>query len=195
MPAGFNPFLLGPGWLDAAYMSYAWPDYFRPARPPQHPAIVKGERGNSRRPRNNPRFVPGQLPAPPVPPPGDFYLPPPAPPGQPSAPFPAFLLPPLAAPKPFGPASAPHPPSPPAPTIHSTSANSEEEDDEDIDVVRSAFVPIRAPPPQPPVQQEAADSTSEMAPSPRCELKAPSSRRSEQQGATTKLGKAVWRPY
>lgn len=29
----FSPFLLGPGWLDAAYMSYAWPDYFRVSRP------------------------------------------------------------------------------------------------------------------------------------------------------------------
>lgn len=29
MPGAFNPFLLNPGWLDAAYMSYAWPDYFR----------------------------------------------------------------------------------------------------------------------------------------------------------------------
>ncbi|GAB0094032.1 ATP binding [Sergentomyia squamirostris] len=27
-PGGFNPFILNPGWLDAAYM-YAWPDYFR----------------------------------------------------------------------------------------------------------------------------------------------------------------------
>lgn len=46
---GFNPFLLNPSWLDAAYMSYAWPDYFRnqrqgaaiPPQPPVHP-VIKG---------------------------------------------------------------------------------------------------------------------------------------------------------
>lgn len=47
MPGGFNPFLIGPGWLDAAYMTYAWPDYFRsrpagPAQQPVHPSLVKG---------------------------------------------------------------------------------------------------------------------------------------------------------
>lgn len=47
--AAFNPFLLNPGWLDAAYMSYAWPDYFRtqrqgtmPAQPTVH-SVVKGK--------------------------------------------------------------------------------------------------------------------------------------------------------
>lgn len=46
---GFNPFLLNPGWLDAAYMSYAWPDYFRNQRTsgamaPQStlPSVIKG---------------------------------------------------------------------------------------------------------------------------------------------------------
>ncbi|CAH0564871.1 unnamed protein product [Brassicogethes aeneus] len=29
MPGAFNPFLLNPQWLDSAYLSYAWPDYFR----------------------------------------------------------------------------------------------------------------------------------------------------------------------
>ncbi|XP_055633297.1 segmentation protein Runt [Toxorhynchites rutilus septentrionalis] len=28
-PGAFNPFMLNPGWLDAAYMNYAWSDYFR----------------------------------------------------------------------------------------------------------------------------------------------------------------------
>lgn len=48
-PAGFNPFLLNPGWLDAAYMSYAFPDYLRhrPNTIPQtnpnvHPSMMKG---------------------------------------------------------------------------------------------------------------------------------------------------------
>ncbi|CAH0400949.1 unnamed protein product [Chilo suppressalis] len=29
-PGAFSPFLLNPGWLDAAYLNYAWADYFRP---------------------------------------------------------------------------------------------------------------------------------------------------------------------
>uniref|UniRef100_A0A336LL11 CSON012572 protein n=1 Tax=Culicoides sonorensis TaxID=179676 RepID=A0A336LL11_CULSO len=37
---GFNPFMLNAGWLDAAYMNYAWSDYFR--HQPPHPALVKG---------------------------------------------------------------------------------------------------------------------------------------------------------
>uniref|UniRef100_A0A1B0CCL5 Putative runt n=1 Tax=Lutzomyia longipalpis TaxID=7200 RepID=A0A1B0CCL5_LUTLO len=36
-PGGFNPFILNPGWLDAAYM-YAWPDYFR--HQTHHSALV-----------------------------------------------------------------------------------------------------------------------------------------------------------
>ncbi|EAT42279.1 AAEL006167-PA [Aedes aegypti] len=28
-PGAFNPFMLNPGWIDAAYMNYAWSDYFR----------------------------------------------------------------------------------------------------------------------------------------------------------------------
>lgn len=28
-PNGLHPFMLNPGWLDAAYMSYAFPEYFR----------------------------------------------------------------------------------------------------------------------------------------------------------------------
>uniref|UniRef100_A0A182PV97 Runt domain-containing protein n=1 Tax=Anopheles epiroticus TaxID=199890 RepID=A0A182PV97_9DIPT len=28
-PGAFNPFILNAGWLDAAYMNYAWSDYFR----------------------------------------------------------------------------------------------------------------------------------------------------------------------
>lgn len=48
LPGGFNPFLLNPGWLDAAYM-YAWPDYFRTRQPGfvqqsgVHPGLVKGK--------------------------------------------------------------------------------------------------------------------------------------------------------
>jgi hypothetical protein len=40
-PGGFNPFLLNAGWLDAAYMNYAWSDYFRVQQ--THPLLSKGE--------------------------------------------------------------------------------------------------------------------------------------------------------
>lgn len=46
MPGGFSPFFLNPGWLDAAYMSYAgWPDYFRSniQQPNVHPSLIKGK--------------------------------------------------------------------------------------------------------------------------------------------------------
>ncbi|CAH2043890.1 unnamed protein product, partial [Iphiclides podalirius] len=41
-PGAFNPFLLNAGWFDAAYLNYAWADYFRP--PMREPAatLVKG---------------------------------------------------------------------------------------------------------------------------------------------------------
>lgn len=49
-PAGFNPFLLNPGWLDAAYMTYAFPDYLRhrpnnipQTNPNMHPSMMKGK--------------------------------------------------------------------------------------------------------------------------------------------------------
>lgn len=40
MHGGINPFLLTPGWLDAAYMSYAWPEYFRAGRPGMQPPHI-----------------------------------------------------------------------------------------------------------------------------------------------------------
>lgn len=49
LPGGFNPFLLNPGWLDAAYMSYAFPDYLRHRTNPMspqaniHPSLIKGK--------------------------------------------------------------------------------------------------------------------------------------------------------
>ncbi|CAB3230867.1 unnamed protein product [Arctia plantaginis] len=42
-PGAFSPFLLNPGWLDAAYLNYAWADYFRPPQiRDQTAALVKG---------------------------------------------------------------------------------------------------------------------------------------------------------
>nr|XP_013189737.1 unnamed protein product [Amyelois transitella] len=41
-PGAFTPFLLSSGWLDAAYLNYAW-DYFRPPQIRDQPApLVKG---------------------------------------------------------------------------------------------------------------------------------------------------------
>lgn len=42
-PGAFSPFLLNPGWLDAAYLNYAWVDYFRPPQMRDSTnALVKG---------------------------------------------------------------------------------------------------------------------------------------------------------
>lgn len=41
-PGAFNPFLLNPGWLDAAYLNYAWADYFRPPQIRDQNPLVKG---------------------------------------------------------------------------------------------------------------------------------------------------------
>ncbi|XP_068617823.1 segmentation protein Runt-like [Battus philenor] len=41
-PGAFNPFLLNPGWFDAAYLNYAWADYFRPPMREQAASLVKG---------------------------------------------------------------------------------------------------------------------------------------------------------
>lgn len=42
-PGAFSPFLLNPGWLDAAYLNYAWVDYFRPPQMRDTTnALVKG---------------------------------------------------------------------------------------------------------------------------------------------------------
>ncbi|XP_031629349.1 segmentation protein Runt-like isoform X2 [Contarinia nasturtii] len=38
-PNGLHPFMLNPGWLDAAYMSYAFPEYFR--QQPHNPQFAK----------------------------------------------------------------------------------------------------------------------------------------------------------
>ncbi|KAL3274642.1 hypothetical protein HHI36_016022 [Cryptolaemus montrouzieri] len=227
MPGSFNPFFLNPGWLDAAYMSYAWPDYFRPRsnmpQPPQSP-LVKGS----------------ALPSP-LQPSADVYLPHVAQP--PSLHHPHYMpsngLPPSFQsdiPKlPFDPFQLrPIPPSPmeqlslrlspmssslsisPQPStvaqetkIHSTvdQSNSESSDEEDIDVVKSAFVPIK---PANILLQEIQhpDSTvQDKEPSRRNELKAPSSKSLKQivspkspntkiqTSPTINVTKSVWRPY
>lgn len=82
-------------------------------------------------------------------------------------------------------------------TIHST--NSENSDDEDIDVVKSAFVPIKPASVMLQEVQQHPDSTVEEPVKVKCELKAPSSRKSTSPSATrlnnSNSNKAVWRPY
>ncbi|KOB68298.1 Runt [Operophtera brumata] len=80
-PGAFSPFLLNPGWLDAAYLNYAWADYFRP---PQAATLVKGSAASM---TNPPVSLPGAdlFPFPPamsnippaglLPPPGAFLQP------------------------------------------------------------------------------------------------------------------------
>ncbi|KAJ8939822.1 hypothetical protein NQ318_014949 [Aromia moschata] len=164
LPAGFNPFLISPGWFDAAYMSYAIPEYLRhrPAVSPQgniHQTLIKGPQ------------LPPTVHA------HDFYI---QPPGAPPSSFHHGAS--------FLPSAMPQFPQdlgklpgfdvtlrsiPPSPLeqlslrlspgshsqsvspqlsvhaqetrVHSTvvSSASEQSDDEDIDVVKSAFVPIK----------------------------------------------------
>ncbi|XP_057663903.1 segmentation protein Runt [Diorhabda carinulata] len=167
LPGGFNPFLLNPGWLDAAYMTYAFPDYLRrTASIPQQNNI-------------NTSLVKGSPLAPNVQPPHDFFIPPPAsstghfhtgsnflPAALPHySPdinkLPNFEMPlrpvisgPLdqlnlrISPVSNSQSISPHLLSAQETKIHSTmehsSSSSDDSDNEDIDVVKSAFVPIKS---------------------------------------------------
>ncbi|KAJ8916782.1 hypothetical protein NQ315_005787 [Exocentrus adspersus] len=234
LPGGLNPFLLNPGWLDAAYMSYAFPDYLRhrtnPISPPVniHPSLVKGP----------------QLP-PSVHSPQDFYMQPPVTPTPPFHPASNFLPSSLPAfPPEMGKIHGCDPslrPVMPAPMeqqilrvspvsngqvsispqfssnaqetrIHSTveqSSASDQSDEEDIDVVKSAFMPIK---PASVLLQEVQhpDSTVDDKESvtTKCDLKVPSSKsishlRGSPKSPSTKIHspptinttKSVWRPY
>lgn len=254
LPGGFNPFLLNPGWLDAAYMSYAFPDYLRhrtnpiSPQPNIHPSLIKGKFlmgilcGSILSPISS--LLGPQL-APNVQPPHDFYIQPPTASAAPfhhssnflpntMPPFPQDLgkvstydvnLRPLM-PNPMeqlslrlSPVSNSQSMSPQLSAsaqetrIHSTvdqSSASEQSDEEDIDVVKSAFVPIK---PASVLLQEIQhpDSTvQDKEPvASKCELKAPSSRSTKNLSVTsprspnTKIHspptisttKTVWRPY
>lgn len=236
LPGAYNPFLLGPAWLDAAYMQYNWPDYFRSRtatipQPTMHPPpILKG---------NQPQLPPS------IPQATEIYLPhmssPPAafhPPGLlqtngvlPQIPSELSKLPPfqIRPPQPLeqlsirlSPVSNTQSISPQqslsqerdtrinSTVDHSHSEHSEDEDE--IDVVKSAFQPIK---PANLLLQEIQhpDSTVQEEPVKKCELKAPSSRRLQAhhqnsrphslspKSPSTKLhnganaAKSVWRPY
>ncbi|KAJ8984349.1 hypothetical protein NQ317_012570 [Molorchus minor] len=154
---GFNPFFLNPGWLDAAYMTYAFPDYLRP-----RPSSLS-------------------------PPPSNIHQ---------------HILK----------SSSPQNPLAQETRIHSTvdqSSASEQSDDEDIDVVKSAFVPIK---PASVLLQEVQhpDSTVQDKDTvkTKSDLKAPSLRTIKNQPVSPSLSntkithsspistsKSVWRPY
>lgn len=269
-PGGFNPFMLNPGWLDAAYMNYAWTDYFRHQHQPHNPALAKEQ---PTLPTNgggtNDSFFPS-LPSPPnsvasstaltpstpaqqaalIQPPTSVYLPP----------FPFAAHPDLLHKSPFLPYGALRPShsitssqlpeqqqqqlnntrlspalsrnssSPPAKNTsmpnhkinssielvdHSSHSSSEDSDDEQIEVVKSAFVPILRPSlPATVTTTTTPDSTvkeqspsREIPPKIKCELKAPSSMKLQlhegSQSPDTKIKsptitqqhKTVWRPY
>ncbi|KAF5287469.1 hypothetical protein FQA39_LY04097 [Lamprigera yunnana] len=226
LPGSFNPFLLNPGWLDAAYMTYAWPDYFRtrPGFQQQsnlHPSLMKGSST--------------QLPATNVQTPSEFYVQHAATPPTNfhSSPYLASgaLLPQLPndsfhirtmPPSPLeqisiklSPTSTNRTSSPhinrirnvqESPKINSTmdQSNSENSDDEDIDVVKSAFQPIKSASILLQEVQHPDSTVEDKEPSRKCEMKSPSSRKdlpispkstkihtSHQINAT----KSVWRPY
>ncbi|XP_055296758.1 segmentation protein Runt-like [Sitodiplosis mosellana] len=267
-PNGLHPFILSPGWLDAAYMSYAFPEYFR--QQPHNPQFAQV----------SPR-LPGALPSTLG---SEFNLMQTMAPTQPTAtiipqqsatvarsdaylpsPFHPFAHPDLVCKNPFLPydlaslrgvsmngrpihpmqhttslpsestiirtpehlstsrlsptSSRPSSSSPPS-SAHSDpikmnisiEKESEESDDEQIDVVKSAFVPILRP--NPSVQSIVTDSTTitdqtdTTSPRIRCDLKAPSSRKPTHETAPTgprspetkikspiSAQKTVWRPY
>ncbi|XP_041982015.1 segmentation protein Runt [Aricia agestis] len=82
-PGAFNPFLLNPGWLDAAYLNYAWADYFRPTLREQSPLVKGGPTPITTPPVGLPGaelfpFPPAMASLPPaglIPPPGAFLPP------------------------------------------------------------------------------------------------------------------------
>ncbi|KAK4873558.1 hypothetical protein RN001_012918 [Aquatica leii] len=236
LPGAFNPFLLNPGWLDAAYMTYAWPDYFRtrPNFPQQtniHPSLIKGSTplppGNIQTP--NDFYVPQG-----ATPPSGFHNPPylsstallplaneNLPKVPPFDTFHIRTLPPSPLEQlsiKLSPTSTNRTVSPQvnrirnvqeSPKIHSTmdQSNSEDSDEEDIDVVKSAFQPIKSASVLLQEIQHPDSTVQDKEPTRKCELKSPSSRKnsglSPKSPSTTKLHtspqinatKNVWRPY
>ncbi|XP_044759304.1 segmentation protein Runt [Coccinella septempunctata] len=223
LPGTFSPFFLNPGWLDAAYMTYAWPDYFRRSnmqQPNVHPSLVKGSPLPSSLPPTGEVFLP-HVGAPPPSLHHSHLLPSHSLPGfqdiskinleplqfrsVPPSPMEQLSL--RLSPMSSTLSVSPQPSNVQQETrIHSTvdQSTSEPSDDEDIDVVKSAFVPIK---PANVMLQEIQhpDSTVQDKELPRNELKAPSSRTVRQlieakSPTSTKLQssptiKNVWRPY
>lgn len=243
LPGGFNPFLLNPGWLDAAYLStYGWNEYFRtrnvtlPQQNIHQPPLVKA--------------TSPQLPTPNIHPTNEFYV------HQNNATSPTFhpphflpsstLLPQFPTSTPAATSgdnyhniSRPVPPmeqlslrlspisntqslSPQQNLTHDSRINStvvdqsnsenedvedavEEEEEDEIDVVKSAFHPIKAASLLLQEIHQHPDSTVKEEPIKRCDLKAPSSKKIQtivvsQKSPSTKIHtttttKNVWRPY
>ncbi|XP_031629465.1 segmentation protein Runt-like isoform X2 [Contarinia nasturtii] len=248
---GLHPFMMNPNWLDAAYMSYAFPEYFRqqPHSPPRNvPATVLPPTMASAQPtilttHSTTTIVPTSR--------SGTYLP---------SPFHPFAHPELLYQNQFLPynltglrsisngrpihhhlqhntslpsessvmsnrtsellstsrlsptSSRPSSSSPPSSQHSDVIKNeSEESDDEQIDVVKSAFVPILRPNPAAHSFVDVTDSTTitdQTDAKIRCDLKAPSSRKPVHETAPTgprspetkiktpiSAQKPVWRPY
>ncbi|KAF7280596.1 hypothetical protein GWI33_005696 [Rhynchophorus ferrugineus] len=206
LTGAFNPFLFNAGWLDSMYSSYGLQDYIR-------------QRTNPMMPPNGVHNPLAKTP--------DFYVH-----HQPTGFQPNFLptvpppnlcvdiqkVPPLddlhlraLRPNPMEPLSLRMPqrsnpvPVPQEERIHSTvdQSSSDNSDDEDIDVVKSAFVPI-TPASVSLIESQHPDSTVQEEPSRvKNELKAPSAKNLKNISYNTKLNtsptisttKSVWRPY
>ncbi|KAL5275006.1 run family protein [Megaselia abdita] len=234
-PGAFNPFMLNPAWLDAAYMTYGYADYFR------HQAVAAAVHHPSLATKGSPQPV---LQHPPVSQgTSEFH-------GNGDSPHPpssAFIsqfpfnantqqsmfynlnalrirpenndpIPPAH----ISPASS-RPSSSSPPSNHSTSKfnasvdtssihdqSSEDSDDEQIDVVKSAFIPILRPQFSSSDERilQVDDCNLSLSGKPKCELKAPSSlkpvlhessqlkNQSETKIRThSQERKTVWRPY
>lgn len=221
LPGAFNPFLFNPGWLDSVYSSYGLPDYLRHRTNPimavndLHPSLGKGPEFYMSVPHPPAGFpTPNFLPAVPAPPLGTEMTK-----MSPLSPL-EDIHHRMLAPTPMeqlalriSPVST-QSQSPPQSLaqerkIHSTvdQSSTDQSDDEDIDVVKSAFVPIK---PASVLLQETQhpDSTvqdKEPAKT-KTQLKAPSSKSVKSLAHSpnnTKIHtppsinttKSVWRPY
>ncbi|XP_060522205.1 segmentation protein Runt [Cylas formicarius] len=217
LPGAFNPFLFNPGWLDAAYMTYAWPDYLRQRTNPilpqnnLHGAFAKGPGefyvGASHPPGTFPTaasFIPTELPKM-SPLEGNAHA-------RSFQPNPMDQLSLRISPVSNGQSASPQSSVPQERKIHSTvdQSSSDQSDDEDIDVVKSAFVPIK---PASVLLQETQHPDSTVQDKDpgvvKTELKAPSSRTirslagNSPKSPNTKIetaptisaSKSVWRPY
>lgn len=233
MPGAFNPFLLNPGWLDAAYLStYSWSEYFRtrnialPQQTNVHPPpLVKTtspqlpthnlhttpdfyvhQNGTTSTTFHPPHFLPSNTLLPqfpstttPTTTSDNFHNIRPVPPMEQLS----LRLSPVSNTQSLSPQQNLTHDSRINSTVDQSNSENEEEEEDEIDVVKSAFHPIKA---ASLLLQEIQhpDSTVKEEPIKKCELKAPSSKKittiSSQKSPGTKIHttsttKNVWRPY
>lgn len=208
MPGGFNPFLLNPQWLDSAYLSYAWPDYFR--QRPSLPTPAQYLHGSPTAQGNypQPNFLPGNGGLLPHLPAGDFtkmptfdtiHL-------RPMAQNPMDQLSVRVSPVSHSQSVTPELSAQETKinsTINDHSSQSEDEEEIEIDIdVKSAFVPLK-PASEFLKEIQAPDSTVTDEGFLKKKLKSPSALSVRSMSPNTKIHsspslnqpKAVWRPY